>query len=182
MILQDWEISAASRRLAECQATILDLGKQLKALAAPKDAALFDKVISPASAARIVHRAQLLDQMQAEDEAASDHLKSPKTKEIICAEIKQPPPSTTSEANPNAGLLYGRKFLSNAGSGAIKSMNSVNQPLVLNINDDKQKGETGSGRLVIVTKKKNGGVSVLLKKLLSRKKNGSGRKPLALGL
>ncbi|KAL9327645.1 hypothetical protein ACSQ67_002648 [Phaseolus vulgaris] len=33
----DWEITAASEKLAECQETILNLGKQLKALAAPKD-------------------------------------------------------------------------------------------------------------------------------------------------
>ncbi|KAG8367082.1 hypothetical protein BUALT_Bualt16G0035700 [Buddleja alternifolia] len=42
----DWEITAASQRLAECQETIINLGKQLKALASPNDAALFDKVIS----------------------------------------------------------------------------------------------------------------------------------------
>ncbi|KAL5187055.1 Filament-like plant protein 7 [Glycine soja] len=42
----DWEITAASEKLAECQETILNLGKQLKAMAAPKDASLFDNVIA----------------------------------------------------------------------------------------------------------------------------------------
>ncbi|XP_019429773.1 PREDICTED: filament-like plant protein 7 isoform X2 [Lupinus angustifolius] len=42
----DWEITAASEKLAECQETILNLGKQLKALTAPKDASLFDPVIA----------------------------------------------------------------------------------------------------------------------------------------
>ncbi|XP_027360853.1 filament-like plant protein 7 [Abrus precatorius] len=42
----DWEITAASEKLAECQETILNLGKQLKALAAPKDASLFDNAIT----------------------------------------------------------------------------------------------------------------------------------------
>ena len=37
-ILQDWEIIVASEKLAECQETIVNLGKQLKALVAPKDA------------------------------------------------------------------------------------------------------------------------------------------------
>lgn len=46
MLLQDWEITAASEKLAECQETILNLGKQLKALAAPKDVSLFDNAIS----------------------------------------------------------------------------------------------------------------------------------------
>ena len=45
-ILQDREITAASEKLAECQETILNLGKQLKAMAAPKDASLFDNVIA----------------------------------------------------------------------------------------------------------------------------------------
>ncbi|KAK2410758.1 filament plant protein [Trifolium repens] len=42
----DLEITAASEKLAECQETILNLGKQLKSLAAPKDASLFDNVMA----------------------------------------------------------------------------------------------------------------------------------------
>ncbi|XP_057421267.1 filament-like plant protein 7 [Lotus japonicus] len=42
----DMEITAASEKLAECQETILNLGKQLKALATPKDASLIDKAIA----------------------------------------------------------------------------------------------------------------------------------------
>ncbi|KAK7251017.1 hypothetical protein RIF29_33876 [Crotalaria pallida] len=42
----DLEITAASEKLAECQEQILNLGKQLKALAAPKDPSLFDTVIA----------------------------------------------------------------------------------------------------------------------------------------
>ncbi|KAJ0076903.1 hypothetical protein Patl1_35515 [Pistacia atlantica] len=41
-----WEITAASVKLAECQETILNLGKQLKALASPREAVLFDNVFS----------------------------------------------------------------------------------------------------------------------------------------
>ncbi|KAL4013078.1 hypothetical protein IC575_025232 [Cucumis melo] len=41
----EWEITTASEKLAECQETILNLGKQLKALATPKEAAILDKVI-----------------------------------------------------------------------------------------------------------------------------------------
>ncbi|MED6221686.1 hypothetical protein PIB30_057173 [Stylosanthes scabra] len=82
----DWEITAASEKLAECQETILNLGKQLKALAAPKDATLFDNAIAnsvtntgPATTShedpspvlekdtRLKNRS-LLDQMLAEDD------------------------------------------------------------------------------------------------------------------
>lgn len=40
------EITAASEKLAECQETIFNLGKQLKALAAPKAGSLNDSVIA----------------------------------------------------------------------------------------------------------------------------------------
>jgi len=156
VISQDWEISAASEKLAECQATILSLGKQLKALAAPKDTSLFDKVRSSPSA-NINGHPQLLDQMQAEDEATSEHLKSPKTKEIICTEIKQPPSSITSENNPIAGLLYGRTLHDN----------SLNQPSPVKSSD--------AGRLVLVQKRQKVGAS-FLKKLLSRRKKESSKK------
>lgn len=40
------EITAASEKLAECQETIFNLGKQLKALTAPMDGSLNDNVIA----------------------------------------------------------------------------------------------------------------------------------------
>ncbi|GMI86460.1 hypothetical protein HRI_002315300 [Hibiscus trionum] len=79
------EITIASKKLAECQGTILNLGKQLKALASPKEAALFDKIIStqtetitlttpitiptPPRKKLISRRPSLLDQMIMEDKA-----------------------------------------------------------------------------------------------------------------
>ncbi|CAI0406145.1 unnamed protein product, partial [Linum tenue] len=78
----NWEIAAASENLAECQETILNLGKQLKALASPNDAAIIDKVVSkpdevnttPDTATGATPRAtltnqrsSLLDRMLAED-------------------------------------------------------------------------------------------------------------------
>lgn len=79
--------------MAECQETILNLGKQLKALADPKDASLFDSVIAtksnvisdsipsavnadsspvPSRDMRVKHRSSLLDQMLAEDDTKAD--------------------------------------------------------------------------------------------------------------
>ncbi|EYU39325.1 hypothetical protein MIMGU_mgv11b002100mg [Erythranthe guttata] len=75
----DWEITVASEKLAECQETILNLGKQLKALASPSDAALFEKVINTPDADSVIttastpqkkisHRSSsLLDKMLADD-------------------------------------------------------------------------------------------------------------------
>ena len=79
-ILQDWEITSASEKLAECQETILNLGKQLKALAAPKDASLFDNAIAaqchtvtdtnivPLKDTKVKNRSSLFDQMLADDD------------------------------------------------------------------------------------------------------------------
>lgn len=104
---QDWEITAASEKLAECQETILNLGKQLKALATPKDASHFDNAIAaecntvtntattttptnvdpssvPPKVMRLKNRS-LLDQMLAEDDTkpkkskASDGNSTPTT-------------------------------------------------------------------------------------------------------
>ncbi|CAN4082938.1 unnamed protein product [Withania somnifera] len=89
LLQSDWEITAASEKLAECQETILNLGKQLRALASPGDAALFDKVISTTSETTSAtmttpkksfgRRSSLLDKMLAED----DEMGSPTTKEVI---------------------------------------------------------------------------------------------------
>ncbi|OMO63243.1 hypothetical protein COLO4_32628 [Corchorus olitorius] len=79
-----WEITAASVKLAECQETILNLGKQLKVLASPQEAALFDKVFSNNAAGtavinnrRISKRFSLRDRMIAEDGAKAEASKSP---------------------------------------------------------------------------------------------------------
>ncbi|CAI0556888.1 unnamed protein product [Linum tenue] len=88
------EISAASVKLAECQETILSLGKQLKALASPSEAALFDKVFNAGNAANIVatttnnnrnlfRRFSLRDQMLAEDKSKAIILYSPKEEDAL---------------------------------------------------------------------------------------------------
>ncbi|KAK9990659.1 hypothetical protein SO802_025644 [Lithocarpus litseifolius] len=157
----DWEITTASEKLAECQETILNLGKQLKALAAPREAALFDKVIAnptdtiitttttaptPPKDRSMNQHSSLLDQMLAEDDAAAKALKSPKIKEIN-------------------------------GNSTIKDIGSF-QPLekILVINgviheDDNATG----GSLAIVPSKKRGGGN-LWRKLLWRKRKGNSKK------
>ncbi|KAM0837566.1 hypothetical protein ACQ4PT_061555 [Festuca glaucescens] len=74
------EISTASEKLIECQETILSLGKQLKALASPKDATSVHRERKP--------RSQSLNEMLAVDDGGFDYLSSPKTKEIICTELR----------------------------------------------------------------------------------------------
>lgn len=85
-LLQGSDITAASLKLAECQETILNLGKQLKALATPTEAALFDKVFNANGSTTTAainkswnRRFSLRDQMLAEDTSKPVILRSPTT-------------------------------------------------------------------------------------------------------
>lgn len=93
MLQTGWEITAASAKLAECQETIFNLGKQLKALASPKDSAILNKVFSTTNNSKKLgqQRSSLRDRMLAEDGVEADDPMSPKTKEVISTvETKKP--------------------------------------------------------------------------------------------
>lgn len=83
------EIIAASEKLAECQETILNLGKQLKALASPRNVSVPDRVIicnptyeapssSPVPDKTNHQRISLLDKMMAEDAARAQQITTTK--------------------------------------------------------------------------------------------------------
>lgn len=159
----DWEISAASEKLAECQEAILNLGKQFKALSSPNNAALFDKVIStPTDTTRPTtdtttpekdvskHSPSLLDQMLAEDDTEAELLGSPKTKEIV---------STSNFQNYSNGTLE-------------------SQETVVGSNEMKQSAEAGAvgSRLAIVPTSKGKGGGGFLRKLWRRKKKVNNKK------
>ncbi|KAB2626487.1 filament-like plant protein 7 [Pyrus ussuriensis x Pyrus communis] len=149
----DWEITAASEKLAECQETILNLGKQLKAMASPREAALFDKVITHPSdtdtptakaASQTPHRnlnqrSSLLDKMLAEDGASIKDFTSPMTKEVGS--------NLTSTLGPN----------------------------ILVLNSKYQDDNAAADSLAIAPSKKRGGGS-LWRKLVWRKKKGNNLK------
>ncbi|GAB2282631.1 hypothetical protein Dimus_017170 [Dionaea muscipula] len=163
------EILAASEKLAQCQETILNLGRQLKALASsPSDALLFDKVISTHTPTtpkmstvteatqeedyRAQRRSSLLDKMLADEDddgAGGDQLESPKTKEIIC--------------DSNESRILDPELESYKG--------------VIESDDRRSKFiDSAAGSLAIVpSKKKNGG---FFKKLLWGRKKGKSKKLL----
>ncbi|KAJ7944442.1 filament-like plant protein 7 [Quillaja saponaria] len=161
----DWEITAASEKLAECQETIINLGKQLKALAAPKGASLLDKVTStpndkhttPTSTTitdlspthtndmYMKQRSSLLDQMLAEDDAKANDFRTPKVGQ------NNSPPSFV--------------------PGPIETLQKI-----LSLNGIENQDDNASvTSLAIVPSKKQGGGS-LWRKLLRRKKKSSGKK------
>ncbi|XP_074571696.1 filament-like plant protein 7 isoform X2 [Curcuma longa] len=132
--------------LAVCQETIVNLGKQLKALASPQDAPLFDKVISTPATAKPKRRLQLVDHMREEDQGT---LQSPNTKEIICTE---PPKQPTAAASKNQ----------HSHEGSAKS--------IMNLSPVKSPTSNNVERLMIVPKKQKGGGMFLRKLLLRRKR------------
>ncbi|XP_062003351.1 filament-like plant protein 7 [Rosa rugosa] len=161
----EWEITAASEKLAECQETILNLGKQLKAMAAPREAALFDKVIAdPAdvnttttiatgatSNKTMSRRSSLLDQMLAEDGTTTKDFISPKTKEV----------------ENNFTSTFGPK--------------RVVEPLenILNLNVKHQNENAATGSFALVPSKKRSG-SLWRKLLWRRTKSSSKKAPLPI--
>ncbi|PIM97523.1 hypothetical protein CDL12_30006 [Handroanthus impetiginosus] len=158
----DLEITAASEKLAECQETILSLGKQLKALASPSEAALFDAISTPADAAvtslsiprkNLGQRSSLRDKMQAEDKDQLDA--SSQTKKDVQNGNSRSPVSTSA-----AAMEYPDKF-TNANMG-------INH-------EDKSKTATAS--MDIVPCKKKGGRSFFKKLFWRRKKGNNHKKP-----
>ncbi|KAF9623067.1 hypothetical protein IFM89_036203 [Coptis chinensis] len=159
-----WEISAASEKLAECQETILNLGKQLKALASPREPVLLDKVV-PVTPSTIIsnktHRSSLLDQILAEKDIDPNDLESPKMKEIICTMDTQ-----RTCSNPSDNL-----YACQAPNKPTKSLNHFTGS-----NKAMYKSDTAAGILAIVPVQKRGGGISLLRKLLSRRKRESSKK------
>ncbi|KAI3452001.1 hypothetical protein Pfo_008666 [Paulownia fortunei] len=154
----DWEITSASEKLAECQETILNLGKQLKALASSRDAAVFDRVIStpanPVGTRTLTpqrngsQRLSLLDKMLAED---NDQIGlSPRTKDDIQNGDHDSAVST---------------------NAAIESWSKFTDPNRI----DRDADRNAAFSMAIVPRKKNEGRS-FLKKLFWQQKKGNIKK------
>ncbi|KAG0475081.1 hypothetical protein HPP92_014767 [Vanilla planifolia] len=139
------EIAAASEKLAECQETILKLGKQLRALASLQDTALFDKAASSPVVARTSHYPQLFDQLLAIEHAKFDDHRSPQAKETLCNGHKS---SVRFVSNTKNSIMHALQ------AESPDSYNEMGKP-------HEEKWGTEVGSLVIVPKKKKGGIGFL---------------------
>ncbi|KAL0733751.1 hypothetical protein Bca4012_009961 [Brassica carinata] len=161
------EISAASEKLAECQETILNLGKQLKELTNSKEEALLSDKLTPeltdkpnnlATALPLqetkpekrltTQRSSLLDQMKAEDHDTGDSKDQKK-------------PQAADKTGKGGGSVYN------------ETIEALEQIL---LSDRKSKGSE-TNCCAIVPQKKSGGVKSLWRKLLGRKNNSRSKKP-----
>lgn len=148
-----WEITTASSKLAECQESIANLGKQLKALASSNEAALLEKVVSttssmaiPSQKKNLIKRSSLLNHMQAEDDVKEGMHKSVEKEESKIAEDAQQPPLFQSE------------------NGSVLQTDTTSKQ-----NDR----SNAKGHLAIVPRRKQGAFDFLRKLFLRRKKGRS---------
>ncbi|KAL6651519.1 hypothetical protein ACP70R_010444 [Stipagrostis hirtigluma subsp. patula] len=159
------DISTASEKLTECRETILNLGKQLKALASPKDAILFDKVLHTAVQPERKTRSQSLSEMLSIDDGGFCYSSSPKTKEIICTELRAP-----HERNRSADE-------GDDGSAACSSRPAAVVPPVkpCRMNGTcKGEADVEVVALAVVPSKQKGNTSLLKRILTGRRKEGAG--------
>lgn len=158
--MQEYDIIAATEKLAACQETILNLGKQVKALASADDGPLFDKVISTTAKSNH-HRPQLLDHMREEDHLEPADLSSPKKKNPL---IEPPHPLIPTSENTNLSHK--------------SSLRSIVQMSPENNASDKEQGEA---MLMFVAKKQDGGAGLLRKLLMQRRRKSSTMLELPMG-
>lgn len=163
-MIQELEITAASEKLAECQETILNLGKQLKALTNSQDTALLsDKLVSDLTdksnnlavaqpsqetkpEKRLTNqRSSLLDQMKAEDHNSVE----------------------SKDQKPQAADKNGKGGNSSVYNETIEALEQI-------LLSDKSKGSE-TNCFAIVPQKKSGGVKSLWRKLLGRKKKSKSK-------
>ncbi|OIT30859.1 PREDICTED: filament-like plant protein 7 [Nicotiana attenuata] len=92
-----WEITSASEKLAECQETILNLGKQIKALALPKENTVG---ATNGSIKNMRKHMSLLDRMLSEDDVQKEELNSPNNDTVHATQSPQSEAKT-----PNMGTM-----------------------------------------------------------------------------
>ncbi|KAL3515295.1 hypothetical protein ACH5RR_022197 [Cinchona calisaya] len=147
-----WEIKAASVKLAECEASILNLGNQLKALNSPKEASYVNKMLANPTKnnKKLNRRFSLLDRMLSEDTNKMEDLKPSQAKELIStAEAQWQHPVKTNS---------GREFYVSSAQLAASDKNSR------------------AGALVVVSSKKRGRGTSFVRRLLLWRKRGSSKK------
>lgn len=156
-MFQGWEITTASSKLAECQGTILNLGKQLKALASSSEQALFERImaINPINKKNLIRRSSLRSQMEAEDESKAGILMAPQIEEIKTSK------DVTFDHTCNSSFLKGL----NAMVGETKKDLTSEQ-------DDRN---ATKGAKAIVKTKKQGAFDFLRKLLLRKMKVNKGK-------
>ncbi|KAL3538859.1 hypothetical protein ACH5RR_002225 [Cinchona calisaya] len=157
-----WEIKTASVKLAECEATILNLGNQLKDLTSPKEASYLNKILStPSKNNKLKQRFSLLDQMLSEEDTKMEDLKSSETKGLIISTAETHGQSPCQTKSQRAFYTCSAQTAASEADVGLKMEATKTAK---------------AGPLVVVPSKKQGRGVVFLRRLLLWKKRGSSRK------
>jgi len=173
-VSQQLEISTASEKLIECRQTILNLGKQLKALASPKDAVLFDQVLQTAARSERKPRSQSLSEMLSMEDGGLYDPSPPKTKEIICTE-----PRASSERNLSADEGDGVPAAACSSSHPMPVAQPIKQACRVN-GTCKGEADVKVATLAVVSRKQKGNSSLLKRILTGRRKEAMAKPQVVL--
>lgn len=163
------EITAASEKLAECQETIFNLGKQLRALAPPKDSSLFDNVIA-------AQRTNIPSTTTATMTTKMNH--NPTPPKVMKTKNRSLLDQMLSEDNTKAKVSKVNDRNSN-----LPTIPGIIEPLekILSLNEFKAHDDrTTDNDLAIVPAKKPGSGSLWKKLLWKKKKSSTLKTPLPL--
>lgn len=182
--LQDWEITVASEKLAECQEAILNLGKQFKALASPTGASLFDNLISapgddvniPATTSEqlkrnmTTQRSSLREHMLAEDGLETKQIVPTQTKAV---DSNCRPVAAVAKSKGNDASVIGAIAKSKGNDASVIGAIEHLEKILLSSESTRYKDDDdggGSSKSVAIVHGKKQGVGSLWKKLLWRKR------------
>jgi len=156
------EFSTASEKLIECRETILNLGKQLKALASPKDAILFDQVLQTAGRSGQKARSQSLSEMLSMEDGG------------FCTE-----PRASSERNLSADEGDGVPAAACSSSHPMPVAQPIKQACRVN-GTCKGEADVKVATLAVVSRKQKGNSSLLKRILTGRRKEARAKPQVVL--
>ena len=159
---QQLEFSTASEKLIECRETILNLGKQLKALASPKDAILFDQVLQTAGRSGQKARSQSLSEMLSMEDGG------------FCTE-----PRASSERNLSADEGDGVPAAACSSSHPMPVAQPIKQACRVN-GTCKGEADVKVATLAVVSRKQKGNSSLLKRILTGRRKEAMAKPQVVL--
>ncbi|KAG7637167.1 Filament-like plant protein [Arabidopsis thaliana x Arabidopsis arenosa] len=160
------EIAAASEKLAECQETILNLGKQLKALTNSKETALLSETLM----SDVTDKSNNLPDAQPSHETTKPEKRLTSQRSSLLDQMKAEDHNTgeSKDQKPQAADKNGKGGNSSVYNETIEALEQI-------LLSDKSKG-SDSNCFAIVPQKKTGGVKSLWRKLLGRNKKGKSKK------
>jgi len=166
LMIQELEIAAASEKLAECQETILNLGKQLKALTNSKETALLSETLMY----DVTDKSNNLPDAQPSHETTKPEKRLTSQRSSLLDQMKAEDHNTgeSKDQKPQAADKNGKGGNSSVYNETIEALEQI-------LLSDKSKG-SDSNCFAIVPQKKTGGVKSLWRKLLGRNKKGKSKK------